>query len=330
MAETKDFLVSVCDAKVLDPANNDAFIFSATTLLDSTLTASMSKAEVRGGFANKKIFEFYHTKALDVKLTNAKWDFQYLALNNSASIVNGLDAVYKFNECVVLTAGAGVTNSLPVGNLFVEKPDGTTVTITPTGSNFTVAGLTNETVIVTYKYNNTVDKLVIDAGSVPKIVKVIMQAKIYDANGLKSVFEITIDRLQLNGSWTLDLKPDAVSSTSLEGVALAYNSGSCADSYATIRVIPQTNGITGVTAIAATPSTVNLAVAGTQTLLVYGLRNGTYGNVIIPNASCTYNSSVPAKATVSASGVVTAVSAGTSLITVTYNGISDYVNVTVA
>lgn len=72
--------------------------------------------------------------------------------------------------------------------------------------------------------------------------------------------------------------------------------------------------------IAITPSTVSIAVSATQQLTVTSTQvDGGTANVA-GNASTLYTSSDPTKATVSATGLVTGVAAGTTTITATYKG----------
>ncbi len=75
--------------------------------------------------------------------------------------------------------------------------------------------------------------------------------------------------------------------------------------------ITVSNRVPGITSLTVQPSSVQLALGGTQALTssVAGPRN--------TSATLTYGTSAPAVATVSATGVITAVSAGTAVITVT-------------
>ena len=59
------------------------------------------------------------------------------------------------------------------------------------------------------------------------------------------------------------------------------------------------------------------------------MKGGLYSPIELDNTDCTFVSDTPATATVDADGVVTAVASGTATITVSYNGISDEVNVVV-
>ena len=88
------------------------------------------------------------------------------------------------------------------------------------------------------------------------------------------------------------------------------------DQYRIINVVP----VTGVNA----GNDFSLAVAATRQLAPVVLPTNT-----TESQAKTYSSSVPAKATVSAGGLVTGVEAGTTVITVTATGFTDTITVTV-
>lgn len=87
---------------------------------------------------------------------------------------------------------------------------------------------------------------------------------------------------------------------------------------------------TQASSIDATPATVTLAAAATQQITT----NATYADGTVVNVSTdyrvTYATSDATKATVSASGLITAVATGSATITVTFNGRTDTVVVTIS
>lgn len=317
----KEFIVSVGDVLAYDPNNNDAYIFKSETEMENGMTIDMDSTEVRGGYLNQKLFEFYHSRSLGVDIVNAQWDFQYMALNAGNSITNGASDVWKFNECQTLVAGAGTTDEVPVGDLIVTKPDDTVVTITPTGSNFTVPGLTTESVQVSYQYNETVDTLIIDADTAPKIITLVEQFKIVDQEGEQGILEITIPRFQVSGSFELSMTPDGVSSTPLSGTALSFKDATCGSQsiYAYVRVITTDGSVIAFTGIAVQPTSFEPAVGDlpeTQQLTVLGLRSGgMYAPAPIAVADCTFSIEAGGDAdiTVDTAGLITV--AGTAIAT---------------
>jgi len=81
-------------------------------------------------------------------------------------------------------------------------------------------------------------------------------------------------------------------------------------------LVTQTGFVAEPASISSTPSSVSITGTASQQLAISG------NNGINYTPDCTYSSSAPSKATVSSGGLVTGVSAGTSTVTVTYNGVS--------
>ena len=85
-----------------------------------------------------------------------------------------------------------------------------------------------------------------------------------------------------------------------------------------------------VTDIAATPAVFTLASGATKALSVIGLKGAMYAPIQLTKENgVTFATDAAGVATVSDEGVVTAVSAGTAEITVTYGDHKDVVKVTV-
>lgn len=92
-----------------------------------------------------------------------------------------------------------------------------------------------------------------------------------------------------------------------------------------VDVVPNMENYVDVASIDVTPATATIAVAGTQQLTV------AYSPANADGKSVTYVSSVPARATVSATGLVTGVASGAVTITITSaNGKTDTVAITVS
>lgn len=337
MSEQKQFLVSVADALGLN-ANTEAFIFKAKTLLDSSIEVALSNQDVRAGFGNQLQFVYYHSRELSATLNNAQFGLEYIALNAGATIFTGLRDVYVFDEVVTLGAGGvGTVAQTPVGTkVFVKKQDGTTSTLTFTGSNFTVPGASeNDVVFATYMYNGTVEEVTIDAGTSPSIIKLIMKTKLFDQSGLIGNVEIEIPRFQISGNFTLNFTADGVSSSSLQGRALSYvpaNSTNPDGIYAIVRVIASNVGSENYDFIAIDTDDFVLGISETKQLQVYGIKTGLYAPVPIPAENITFTSDASGIANVSAGGLVTGESIGEANVVATLksnNSLTDTVGVTV-
>jgi len=324
----KDFLVSTADVAFM---HNNMLAFTGTTSITTSLSVSMEDQEVTGGKGQKTLYKFKYGRKLTASIEMAEWNLAYIAANAGSTISESLKDVYKVAECVTLTNGVGTLAKTPVGHVFVEKEDGTISEVTPSSSTITV-GTINGKVKVTYKFNTTAKRVTIDADSTPLVGKLILSADKHN-NGVGKVAEIQVEvpSFQLNGTFDISMESGGVSTTKLDGDALAVEGDSCVDGYvyAYITEIPSVASSVAVADIAATPSVVSLTVGGTQAITVIGLKGGMYSNVSVDVADCTITSGTPAIATV-AGGVITGVSAGTALINITYNGLKDVISVTVA
>lgn len=333
MGKTNDFVVSAADfAFYVD----DKLACKGTTNLNSSISVAMQEQDVNAGKGNKLVFTYKYGRELTATLETANWELSYVAANVGSSIVEGLSDIYKLNECVTLTAGIGTLVDTPIGKVSVELPNGAFIEVEPTAKtiDLTSQGLTTESVKVTYQYSEVVKTVTIDAESSPMVGKLILEAdKHNNKKGKIGTVQVIIPSYALDGNFDISFTPDGVTSTNLAGKALAVEGDSCADGnavYAYIKEVADASTSVAVSDIAATPSVVSLAVDGTKTISVLGLKGGLYRPVELENADCTFVSGTPATATVDTSGTITGVATGTSLITVTYNGIKDVIQVTVA
>lgn len=333
----KNFLVSTADfAFYVD----DILACTGTTNLNASLEVSMEEQNVNAGKGNKLVYSFKYGRQLSATLEAADWKLEYLAMASGSKITEGMTDVYKLGECVILNNGIGVLNTAPIGDVAVELPNGSIVTVTPEGTtiDLTAYGLTGEkdSVKATYRYNRIARSITIDAESTPMCGKLVLDADRHNNKlGKIGSVQVIIPSYQLNGNFNIEFTPDGVTSTSLEGKALAVDGDTCKDGsvYAYIKEFDEKATAISVLEIAATPATINLDSADTTktaTISVIGLKGSLYSPIELENADCTFVSDTPATATVNASGVVTPVGAGSTKITVTYDGKSDEIDVVVA
>lgn len=332
----KNFLVSTADfAFYVD----DVLACTGTTNLNASLEVSMEEQEVKGGKGNKLLYAFKYGRDLSSKLEAADWKLEYIAMSSGSKITEGMKDVYKLGECVTLTDGIGVLSATPAGDVAVELPNGTIITVKPAGTtiDMTKYGLTNDkdSVKATYQYSRIAKSITIDAESTPFVGRLVLDAdKHSNKLGKVGSVQIEIPSFQLDGNFSIEFTPDGVTSTSLEGKALAVEGDTCADGsvYAYITEFDETAKAVSVAEIAATPDTVSLDTAANTTaaISVIGLRGALYSPVELENTGCTFVSDTPAVAAVDASGVITAVAPGSAKITVTYNGITDGLTVNVS
>jgi hypothetical protein len=325
---TNQFLVSVCDVVVRDTIA-DAVVMKGKALINSAFKQSLATTEVRGGDGNPIQYIYNHDKKLDISVESCTFDESFIALNNGTSIISAAKDYYVIDESVTLVAGAGTTAHTPVGSVYVQKVDNSIVTVTPTGSNFTVSGGAATTVLVTYRTSATVDSINIDASSSPNSYELTMSSKIFQGTGQTGVLQIILPKWKPTGNFDLSFSAGGVSTNKMDGMALVEQA---TNSYATVLIIPVGSSVISYSAIAATPSAVSVSSGSpTAQLSVYGLRGGLYSNVLV-TSGCTFVSGTPATCTVSTGGLITRVATGSSVITVTHtaSGLTDTVTVTSA
>lgn len=326
-------LVSVAEVKFYDPTT-DYELGSAFALTDSGINSEMQNAEVRGGFMNQLLFDIKHTRSFSVNFTSATFKPIYLSFQTGTNIVVGAKNVYMFNDCVTAADGMITLSKTPVGPVNVQLPNGTIIDIANPGSaTFSVgAGIDGEC-ICAYAYNNAqVSNISINSDTQPKTVKAVMHVRAQEQDGTIGTYEIVIPRLKFTGTIDFSFTADGVSSTNISGTALSYtDNGACGQQkYADWTFIPDTASIVSPIAIASVPSKIALVVDGTATPSIYAIRGGTYSNELLTSklAFATTDSSV---ITVNAtSGLITAVGAGSGIVSVTYDAAGLNLGTTIA
>lgn len=332
---SKNFLVSTADFALY---YNDILACTGTTNLNTSIEVSMQEQNVNAGKGNKLVYSFKYGRELSVTLEAADWKLEYLAANTGSKITEGLTDVYKIGECIQITEGIGVLPAEPVDDVAVELGNGLIVTVTPENSTIDLSkyGVKNESVKVTYRFNKIAKSVTIDADTAPYVYKLVLDADKHNNQlGKVGSVQVIIPSYQPGGNFTMNFTPDGVSSTNIDGKALAVEGDSCADGsavYAYVKEFDETAKAMQISEIAATPGEVELSMTDsdkTATISVIGLKGALYSPVKLTNTDCTFVSDTPATANVDDDGVITAVAAGTAKITVTYNDFSDEINVTV-
>ncbi len=325
-------LVSVADVIFFNPTTGD-YMGEGLALTNSTLTQEVQSIEQRGGYLNALLFDIKHSKNVTVELESATFKMEYLAFQTGTPILTGMSGVYKFDECVSFTKGVGSVAETPVGNVFVRMPNGMVKKFVPTEKNVDI-GLPEFTgsLQVVYQYNENVDQITIDTKTQPLTVKAVMRVHVLSQDGVEGFIEITIPRLKFNGSITLNMTSDAVSTFSLAGTAQEY-ADECGESYyADVKYIASTEeAITPVEDIVASPNVLTFSLAGvkTATANIIGLRTSPYANVTLDNSKLTFKSSNNSNVSVTKEGLITGLQEGTETITVSYEGLQDIITVTV-
>lgn len=323
----KKFLVSVADVRGY--TQDDVLLFEGKTELDSSIETTLSNTDVRGGKGNQLQYIFYHTAELKATITESQFSLDYLALNVGSSINVGSDMY--IDETITLAAGGGTVTGVPVATTagikygWVTFSDGTIERVTFSGSTFTTSKTSStDTVCVRY-YNNEASarQIKITADMIPATIKLVMEATLCSSdvstNKIGTV-QIIIPKASMTGAFTLDMKPDAVSSTPLSIRALASSStgGGCAGSqpiYAEIiEKIDGAHWYDDVVSLAVVGGDFTLANLATKQLQIKALTSS--GSVITPPSTGLTFAGTTVSCT--SSGLVTgATGGGTVLVTVT-------------
>ena len=327
---SKDFLVSTADVSFFVDGQ---LAFTGTTALNTTISVSMEDQEVIGGKGAKTQYKYKYGRKVNPTIEMADWKLEYIAANVGSKIAQSLSNVYAVAECVTLTKGTGTLAHEPIAGaeVFVEKEDGTISKVKASGSTITV-GNTDATVKATYKYAQQTKNIVIDAESSPMIGELVLTAdKHNNRKGKIGQVQITIPAFQPNGTFDISLESEGVTSTTIEGDALAVEGVTCTegDVYGYVREFEDAAKDAVVSEIAATPSLITLKTSAKQQLSIIGIREGLYSNVDIDPSKCKYESDNQSYAKANASGEISAVAQGTANITVTYGTCKDIVQVKV-
>lgn len=332
----KDFLVSTADFAAY---YNGVLACTGTTNLNTSIEVSMQEQNVNAGKGNQLIYSYKYGRELAVNLEAANWDIRYIAMQTGSQITEGLNEVYKLGKCIQITDGIGVLDTVPIGDVAVELSNGLIITVTPedTTIDLTKYGVQNESVKATYRYSRIAKSLVIDSETSPFVYELVLSADKHNNRlGKVGTVQVIIPSYQPSGNFTMNFTPDGVSSTTVEGKALAVEGEKCSDGsavYAYVKEFDETEKAMTVTEIAAIPATLNLTSADernkTAKISVIGLKGALYSPIQLGNKDCEFVSDAPETVTVDTEGVVTAVAAGSAKVIVTYGGVSDEIDVVV-
>lgn len=321
----------------------------AKTLTESTFNFSIENEEIRAGAANSLWGKYFHDSNLEVTLTDAMFNLEYVAASLGADIKMGGLVVYESPAAgETVAAGGTVTlknTPLPFeGSLigWYKKPTDSNWSIaTITGTTMTIPGAqVGDNYCIKYMYQNPNSKsMTIKTQYVPAELHVIIINDLFAGDNFSGNSSETtkighlitdIPRLQMNGNQELNLTSTSAATVSLTGSALSVSSeDSCEEEpyYGTM-----TEEIIGadwrneVIALAVENGDVDLDASGTETLIVRAVFGGPIASQRKDNSNFLFavetSPAVTATGTaVSAEGVITAgKQAGTAVVSVTLVG----------
>ena len=331
------------------------------TMSDTTFDASITGEEVRGGPGNLLYGKYFHDSNLNIQITDAMFNLQYVAASLGVDVNQGGVTLYESAKAGETVGASGKITLTETAVAFdgailawYKKPaddDWTVATVSENAITIPSAK-TGDHYCVKYFYQNMNAKsITIKAQYVPKTLHLVLINDLYSgdvANVAASTSKygrlITdIPQYQLDGSQNLSWSATSTATVSLNGSALAIDDGtSCEEDpiYGTM-----TQEIFGakwqddVKAVAIGNADIDLAKSASETLQVYAVFGGGVASRMMDNSNFNFTvESGGTSASVNASGVVTATTtAGTAVISVTLKDAAGeatdkvgYANVTVA
>lgn len=329
------------------------------TLSDTTFDASITGEEVRGGPGNLLYGKYFHDSNLNIQITDALFNLQYVAASLGVDVEQGGVTLYESAKAGETVAAGGKITLINTAVAFdgsilawYKKPTDDDWTVTTVADNaITISGATaGDHYCVKYFYQNMNAKsITIKAQYVPKTLHLVLINDLYSGDvanvGSASKYGRLITDIpsyQLDGSQNLSWSATSTATVSLNGSALAVDDGaSCEEDpiYGTM-----TQEIFGakwqddVKAVAVANADLELAKSATETLQVYAVFGGGVASRMMDNSNFKFAVESGTSATVGEStGVVTAsATAGDTVISVTLNDATGkatdkvgYANVTV-
>lgn len=331
------------------------------TLSETVFDSSITGEEVRGGPGNLLYGKYFHDSNLNIQITDAMFNLQYVAASLGVDVNQGGVSLYESAKAGETVAAGGKITLTETAVAFdgsilawYKKPADDDWTVATVSDNaITVPGATTgDHYCVKYFYQNMNAKsITIKAQYVPKTLHLVLINDLYSgdvANVAASTSKygrlITdIPQYQLDGSQNLSWSATSTATVSLNGSALAIDDGSSCEEdpiYGTM-----TQEIFGakwqddVKAVAIGNADIDLAKSASETLQVYAVFGGGVASRMMDNSNFNFTvESGGTSASVNASGVVTATTtAGTAVISVTLKDAAGeatdkvgYANVTVA
>lgn len=328
---TNYFVTSVADGYFYD--FNDNLVGTSKILMDSNIEVSTSNTDVRGGKGNALQFIYWHSGDMNITLTDVQFNLDFLASTVGSTLETGSN-IYTEEFVTLTSGGAGTVNGTPLAiqgsTLYgwvthdgVEEPE----RVEFTGSNFTSSTGTEDDVVCVryYALDSAAKKLTVYSNIVPDKLRLVLDAQLAskedDSAAVVGKVEVIIPNFQLDGSFALNLTADQVANTPISGRALSstVNEQGCSANDVLayiIRQVDNANWYDDAIALAFVGGDLALTDPTTSQATVMAIhsdRSTSYP----PTADLTFASSETGCATVSSSGLITTVAAGTTVVSAT-------------
>ena len=256
------FIAGVGNATLFD---GERLVASANTLIDSGITIGLSFEDIRAGQGNKLYGRYAHTSTFDLKLTDAMFNLEYLAMNTGSDISLGGDVMVDEEltstaKKITLSKTAVAISGSKVYAYAKKSGTDNVYDKYAVAQDNSIEVPSDGTYCIRYMYTNDLaSKMVVMANFIPKTLTLILEANLYsggscdiETSTLAGKVTIKVPRFMLNGSQELSLTASGVANTSIEGTALASGCAGCSGDgvYAEIIQVMANrtleNGFTGI------------------------------------------------------------------------------------
>ena len=332
------FLTSVADVYMYDDSTGEE-ILRGKTLLDSSIEVTLNATDVRGGKGNALLYTYYNTPDMAITINDAKFNLEFIGATVGSAIGTSTN-VFKEETVTLGVAGAGtlvgtalVLPGATTVYAWVRHENSTIEKVTVTANSFTSSvGAENDVVCVRYYALDASAKYVqINANFVPKIGRLVMDCQLADSQDSRNIVgsvQIEIPKFSLSGSFSIAMAADGTAQTPLTGRAFASldaSTGSCTNVAAlgTIkRIINNATWYSDVIALAWEGGNFSLVNGVDKQMVVWAIPSAG-APFKPPFADLTLSSGTVGTATISATGLVESVGAGTTLLKATITAKTD-------
>lgn len=223
------FIAGVGNATLFD---GERLVASANTLIDSGITIGLSFEDIRAGIRNMLYGRYAHTSTFDLKLTDAMFNLEYLAMNTGSDISLGGDVMIdeelvSANKKITLSQTAVAISGSTVYAYAKKSGTDNVYDKYAVAADNTIEVAEDGTYCIRYMYTNDLaSRMIIKANFIPKTLTLILECNLYsggscdvETSTLAGKVTIKVPRFMLNGSQELSLTASGVANTSIEGTA---------------------------------------------------------------------------------------------------------------
>ena len=334
---SKLFVTSVANAYIYN-TDKTTLLAVGKTLLDTSINTTLGKTDVRAGRGNQLQYVYYHTAEMEITISDAQWNLDFLKLAVGSDITQGTVDIWKEESVKLSATGVGtllvgtavlISGAVIYGWATLANGSTARVVFSAGGQAFTIdggVGAKDETVCVRYYSLDTAARsITIDANMIPDVVHIALEAQLNSSDETTNqvgYVQIDVPKASLSGAFSIKMTPDGVASTPITARALASTdttTGACENGsyYATIKeIISAANWYDNVIAIGIEGGDISFVHATTHTVYVYAVPSTGLPFICpVTGTEMTFASGTTATATFGTNtGILTGVTTGTSVI----------------